>query len=112
MICVVLATVVTLLTKPTYEANATIELNKSTSSLDLGLGDMLSQGLSGGADTLLTDLQTETAILQSDSLAMAVIEHLIWPRSLSLQLRVERLAKRCRRRAYRSNEHSARGRGL
>jgi capsular exopolysaccharide synthesis family protein len=76
VICVLLAIIVTFMTKPTYEATATIELNKSSSSLDLGLGDMLSQGLTGGADTLMTDMQTETAILQSDSLAMAVIEHL------------------------------------
>jgi capsular exopolysaccharide synthesis family protein len=75
-ICVSLATVVTFTTKPTYEATATIELNKSSSSLDLGLGDMLSQGLAGDSDTLMTDMQTEIAILQSESLAMVVIEHL------------------------------------
>src|ERR1035437_8882101 len=74
--CVLLAIIVTFMTKPTYEATATIELNKRSSSLDLGLGDMLSQGLTGGADTLMTDMQTEIAILQSDSLAMAVIERL------------------------------------
>jgi capsular exopolysaccharide synthesis family protein len=76
VICGFLATIVTFMTKPTYEATATIELNKSNGSLDMGLGDMLSQGVTGGADTLMTDMQTETTILQSDSLAMAVIEHL------------------------------------
>jgi capsular exopolysaccharide synthesis family protein len=77
LVCMLLAIVATLMMKPTYEATATIELNKGSSgSLDLGLGDMLPQGLTGGAETLLTDMQTETAILQSDSLAMAVIEKL------------------------------------
>lgn len=75
VICVLLAIVATLATKPTYEATATIELNKSSSgSLDLGLGD-LSQLTSGG-EGLQTDLQTETAILQGDSLALAVIQQL------------------------------------
>jgi len=76
--CGVLAIVVTLVTKPTYQSTATIELNKSSSgSLDLGLGD-LSQLTSGG-EGLQTDMQTETAILQGDSLALAVIQQLNLP---------------------------------
>jgi polysaccharide biosynthesis transport protein len=75
VICEFFAILLTVMAKPTYEATATIELNKSGSSMDLGLGD-LSQQLTGGGDALLTDQQTETAVLQSDSLALAVIQRL------------------------------------
>jgi len=77
LICVFLAILVTRITKPAYESTATIELNKEAgSSLELGLGDELSQQLTSGADSLQTDLQTETSILQGDSLALAVIQRL------------------------------------
>jgi polysaccharide biosynthesis transport protein len=78
VICELLAILLTLIMKPTYGATATIELNKnSAGSLELGLGDdALSQQLTSGADTLQTDLQTETAILKGDSLALAVIQRL------------------------------------
>jgi capsular exopolysaccharide synthesis family protein len=77
VICVLFAIVVTAIMKPTYDATATIELNKGSSgSLDLGLGDVLSQGLSDDSESLQTDLQTETAILKGDSLALAVIQRL------------------------------------
>ena len=56
LICVLLAVVITAMTKPVYDATATIELNKSSgSSLDSGIGDMLSQQLSPGGDSLLTN---------------------------------------------------------
>jgi succinoglycan biosynthesis transport protein ExoP len=77
VMCVLLVGILTIIMRPTYASTATIELNKSGSgSLDLGLDDALSQQLSAGADSLLTDLQTETAILQGDSLALAVIKRL------------------------------------
>jgi polysaccharide biosynthesis transport protein len=78
VICELLAIILTLIMKPTYGATATIELNKSSSgSLDLGVGDdALSQQMGAGGESLLTDLQTETAILQGDSLALAVIQQL------------------------------------
>jgi polysaccharide biosynthesis transport protein len=78
VICELLAILLTLMMKPTYGATATIELNKSSAgSLDLGLGDDdLSQQMMPGGEGLLTDLQTETAILQGDSLALAVIQRL------------------------------------
>jgi polysaccharide biosynthesis transport protein len=76
VICVSLAVTLTLLMKPTYESIATIELNKNGTGVDLGIGDELGSSLGQGNDTLLTDLQTETAILQDDSLALAVIEKL------------------------------------
>ena len=74
--CALLAIIVTWMTRPVYEATATIELNKSGGSMDLGIGDVLSQQLTTGDDSLLTDQQTETAILEGDSLALAVIQHL------------------------------------
>ena len=71
-----MAIFVTMRTVPVYDATATIELNKSgAGSLDLGLGDVTGQQLGAGGD-LQTDLQTETAILQGDSLALAVIKKL------------------------------------
>jgi succinoglycan biosynthesis transport protein ExoP len=76
VICLLFAAVVTFLMKPIYQATATIELNKdSGGSLDLGLADSAAQQLGAGGD-LATDLQTETAILQGDSLALAVIQKL------------------------------------
>ena len=46
LICVSLSVIATLMTKPSYEATATIELNKSGSGgLDLGLGEALGQQL-------------------------------------------------------------------
>jgi capsular exopolysaccharide synthesis family protein len=67
----------TLTTKPLFESTSTIELNKSSKgSSDLGIDDVLSQQFSSAGDSLLVDQQTETAILQSDSLALAVIEKL------------------------------------
>ena len=78
VICELLAVLLTLMMKPTYGATATIELNKSgAGSLDLGLGDdTLSQQMMSGGEGLQTDLQTETSILQGDSLALAVIQRL------------------------------------
>lgn len=63
--------------KPVYASTVVIELNKSNSGASaLEMGDELSSGLMGDADTLLTDLQTETSILESDALAADVIQHL------------------------------------
>ena len=78
VICELLAVLLTLIMKPTYGSTAMIELNKSgAGSMDLGLGDdALSQQLSSGGEGLQTDLQTETSILQGDSLALAVIQRL------------------------------------
>jgi polysaccharide biosynthesis transport protein len=77
VICELLAIILTSTMKPSYGATTIIELNKSsTGSLDLGVGDALSQQMSSGGESLLTDLQTETAILRGDSLALAVIKNL------------------------------------
>jgi succinoglycan biosynthesis transport protein ExoP len=74
--CLLSAIALTLLMKPTYESTAIIELNKSGNGIDLGIGDELSSSLGGGGESLLTDLQTETAILKDNSLALAVIQKL------------------------------------
>lgn len=77
VVCELLAIVITMRTKPVYEATATIELNKSSGgSMDMGLNNILSDQLGSDGDSLLIDQQTETAILQGDSLALAVIQHL------------------------------------
>lgn len=76
VICALLALIDTEMTRPTYEATATIELNKSSSSLDLGMAGALGEQLGGDEENLQTDLQTETSILKGDSLALAVIQRL------------------------------------
>lgn len=76
IVCEAMALTVTLMMRPTYQSTATIELNKQGSGMDLGLGEGLAAPIFGGGEALLTDLQTETAILQGDSLALAVIEEL------------------------------------
>ncbi|HLY41335.1 MAG TPA: polysaccharide biosynthesis tyrosine autokinase [Terracidiphilus sp.] len=75
VVCELLAIFVTMRTIPVYEATATIELNKSGEN-SLGLGNMLSGQLGDDEDSLQIDQQTETAILQGDSLALAVIQRL------------------------------------
>ena len=75
LLCLVLAGIITSFTKPVYEATATIELNKS-SATNIGLPDVLSDQLSSDVDSLLIDQQTETAVLQGDSLALEVIQRL------------------------------------
>jgi len=72
-----LSILITAMTKPTYQASTIIELNKSSSgSLDADLGQVLSQSFGGSGEALQTDLQTETTILEGDSLALAVIQKL------------------------------------
>jgi polysaccharide biosynthesis transport protein len=76
-ICELAAILFTLTMMPIYGSTATIELNKGGGSLELGMGgDALSQQMGSGGESLGTDLQTETAILKGDSLALAVIERL------------------------------------
>jgi len=76
-ICTLIAAITILMTRPVYEATSTIELNKSSGgSLEFGLSDVLSQQLGSDVDSLLVDQQTESAILQGDSLALEVIQRL------------------------------------
>ena len=77
VLCMILALIVTAMTKPVYESTATIELNKSSGgSMDVGISDILSQSVGSDINSLLVDQQTETAILQGDSLALEVIKRL------------------------------------
>ena len=77
VVCELLAIFFTMRTIPVYEATATIELNKSSgNSLEAGLGNMLSGQFGDDEDSLQIDQQTETAILEGDSLALAVIQSL------------------------------------
>lgn len=73
----ILAIAISAIMKPSYQANAIIELNKDTSGgLDMDLGQAISQSVGGSGEALQTDLQTETAILKGDSLALTVIQKL------------------------------------
>jgi len=72
-----LAIAISVIMKPIYQANAIIELNKDSSGgLDMDLGQAISQSVGGSGEALQTDLQTETAILKGDSLALIVIQKL------------------------------------
>lgn len=75
-VCSALAIIFNVLSKPLYEATATIELNRSNSSANLGLNDMMGQNFADVGEGLETDLATETSILKTDSLALAVISDL------------------------------------
>jgi polysaccharide biosynthesis transport protein len=75
--CLLLALIITATTRPVYQATSTIELNRARGDFaGQGLAELLSQQIGSDDDNLLTDLQTETAILQGDSLALAVIQKL------------------------------------
>lgn len=76
LVCLLVAILITVTTKPMYQATAMIELNPSDSSLALGFSDVLAQQLGSDADSLQIDQQTETAILEGDSLALDVIQRL------------------------------------
>lgn len=70
--CVAAAIFVCIFMHPKYRATATIELNAEKSSG----ADMLSNLASlegGGADELKTKIETETAVIQDDSIALAVM---------------------------------------
>lgn len=71
-----LALFASLLMTPKYEASSTIEVNKENSDM-LGIDDMGSM-MSGGSDSLdyNVTLQTQTNVLQSDSLALQVVQQL------------------------------------
>ena len=77
VVCIILAGIITYVTRPVYEATSTIELNKSSGgSMSIGLPAVLSDQLGSDTDSLLVNQQTETAILQGDSLALEVIQRL------------------------------------
>jgi len=70
--CVVAAILVCIFMQPRYRATATIELNaEKTSSVDM-LSSLASLA-GGGQDELKTKIETETAVIQDDSIALAVM---------------------------------------
>ncbi len=68
----VLAILVTVFMKPRYRATATIELNEEKSSGVSALADLASMA-SGGSDELKVKVETETAIIENNSIALAVM---------------------------------------
>jgi polysaccharide biosynthesis transport protein len=72
-----LAVLITTMTRRVYQASTIIELNKGSNGEFGGdMGQMLMQAFGGSGEALQTDLQTETTILQGDSLGLAVIQKL------------------------------------
>jgi polysaccharide biosynthesis transport protein len=76
LLCLIAALIITALTTPIYQATSTVELNKSNGTAEIGVAGILSQQLENDESGLQIDLQTETAIIQGDSLALAVIQQL------------------------------------
>jgi succinoglycan biosynthesis transport protein ExoP len=73
-----LALAVSVVMTPKYESVSTIEVNKESSDM-LGLDDMAGMAAGGGADDALdynVTLQTQANVLQSDTLALQVIQQL------------------------------------
>jgi len=69
------AILVTLFMTPRYRATATIELNEDKSGGVSALSDLASAA-TGGADQLKVKVETETAVLEDDTIALAVMEKL------------------------------------
>jgi capsular exopolysaccharide synthesis family protein len=70
--CVSMAILVCVLMHPKYRATAIIELNEDKSS-NASLMSSLVSLAGGGPDDLKTQIETESAVIQSDSIALAVM---------------------------------------
>jgi succinoglycan biosynthesis transport protein ExoP len=70
-----LAVLVAIFMTPRYEATATIELNEDKQGGVSALSDLASMA-TGGADELKVKIETETAVLEDDSIALAVMSKL------------------------------------
>jgi capsular exopolysaccharide synthesis family protein len=70
--CVAMAILISVLMHPKYRATAIIELNEEKSS-GASLISNLATLAGGGQDELKTKIETETAVIQSDSVALAVM---------------------------------------
>ena len=68
-----LAILVTFMMTPRYRATATIELNEDKQGGVSALSDLASMA-SGGGDELKVKIQTETAVIEDNSIALAVME--------------------------------------
>jgi uncharacterized protein involved in exopolysaccharide biosynthesis len=72
-VCGLLAAILLTVTMtPRYRATATIELNEDKSGGVSALSDLASAA-TGGADELKVKIQTETAVLENDSIALGVM---------------------------------------
>ena len=70
-----LAILITFTMTPKYRATATIELNEDKSSGVSALSDLASMA-GGGADELKVKIQTETAVIEDDTIALNVMSKL------------------------------------
>ena len=70
-----LAILVTILMTPIYRATATIELNENKQGGVSALSDLASMA-GGGGDELKVKIQTETAVIEDDTIALNVMEKL------------------------------------
>jgi succinoglycan biosynthesis transport protein ExoP len=68
-----LALLVTFTMTPKYRSTATIELNESKQSGVSALSDLASMVAGGGADELKVKIQTETAVIEDDTIALNVM---------------------------------------
>jgi len=68
-----IAILVTFMTTPRYRATATIELNEDKTGGVSALSDLASMA-TGGSDELKVKIQTETAVIEDDSIALAVMD--------------------------------------
>jgi polysaccharide biosynthesis transport protein len=69
------AILITLIMTPRYRATATIELNENKESGVSALSDLAAEA-TGGADELKVKIQTETEVIQDDTIALAVMKKL------------------------------------
>jgi succinoglycan biosynthesis transport protein ExoP len=75
LIGLIAAILVTLITTPIYKATATIELNEDKQGGVSALSDLASAA-TGGANELKVKIETEIAVIQDDSIALAVMSKL------------------------------------
>jgi capsular exopolysaccharide synthesis family protein len=71
--CALAAILICFVMHPKYRATATIELNESVSS-SAGLLSSMASMASGDPDDLKVKIETETAVIQNDSIALAVMD--------------------------------------
>jgi succinoglycan biosynthesis transport protein ExoP len=75
MFGLLVALLITFTMKPQYRAKATIELNEDKSKGVSELADLASMA-EGGVDELKVKVQTETAVIESDTIALGVMDKL------------------------------------
>jgi capsular exopolysaccharide synthesis family protein len=73
VLCVLAAIFICFIMRPEYRATATIEINQSGSS-SAGLLSSMASMASGEPDDLKVKIETETAVIENDSIALAVMD--------------------------------------